>query len=134
MADQVLPFVRLFFACDDAVIDLADMKWGLKNPWHTVWMPPGVTENFGLEELWLYAQLTDGVGEYGLTVEVRNYETGERLGRSAPHRHEFVGGEQLLVTEFVFHLTRVPFPTPGLYVFGLMANHAELDGGTSYLR
>ena len=47
MADSVLPVVRLFFPCDNAVIDLKDMKWSLTNPWHTVAMPPGVREKFG---------------------------------------------------------------------------------------
>jgi len=61
MANVVKPIVRLFFPCDDAVIDLADMKWKLTNPWHTVGMPPGVTEKFSQEVIWLYAQLTDGV-------------------------------------------------------------------------
>ncbi|MBX9627317.1 MAG: hypothetical protein K2X82_26175 [Gemmataceae bacterium] len=134
MADRVKPVVRLFFPCDDAVIDLADGKWMLKNPWHTVGMPPGVREKFGQRLIWLYAQLTDGVGEFDLTVELRNYDTGERLGRSKPERWDFAGGDQLTVHEVVFKMENVPFPTPGLYVFQLMANHAELDGGAAYLR
>jgi len=60
VADIIKPVVHLFFPCDEAVLDLADEKWTLKNPWHTVAMPPGVTGNFVQEEIWLYAQLTAG--------------------------------------------------------------------------
>jgi len=134
MADRVKPIVRLFFPCDAAVIDLADNKWELKNPWHTVAMPPGVTEKFGQKELCLFAQLTDGVGDFNLSVELRNFDSGIRLGRSNPEPWDFAGGDQLTVHEVVFKMTNVPFPTPGLYAFHLMANHAETEGGVAYLR
>jgi hypothetical protein len=130
----VLPVVRLFFPCDEAALDLADMKWSLKNPWHTVQMPAGVTEKFGQRELWLHAQLTGGLGEFNLTVELRESDSGVRIGRpSPPERFEFVGG-QLAAVEVVFHMVNVPFPTPGHYTFKLLANRAELEGGLSELR
>jgi hypothetical protein len=134
MADRVLPIVRLFFPCDDAVLDLQDMKWSLKHPWSTVAMPPGVRENFGQEFIWLYAQLVEGVGEFMLSVEMRDYETGQWLGRSRPEPWDFAGGDQLAVHEVVFEMVNVPFPRPSLYVFQVMANHAELEGGTAFLR
>jgi len=40
----------------------------------------------------------------------------------------------LTVHEVVFRIREAPFEKPGLYEFQLMANHAELEGGTSYLR
>lgn len=134
MADRVKPIVRLFFACDAAVIDLADERWMLKNPWHTVWMPSGVRGGFGPRVIWLYAQLTDGLGDSNLTVELRNYDTGERLGRGEPERWDFDGEDRLTVHEVVFKMTNVPFPVPGLYVFQLMANLAVMADGTVYLR
>lgn len=118
---RVLPIVRLFFPCDAAVLDLQDMTWSLRNPWHTVWMPPGVTERFVQREVWLYAQLTDGIGTFRLNVELLD-EGG------------IVPQNQLLVTEAVFHMTNVPFPRPGLFTFKLKANYAELQGGTAELR
>lgn len=134
MADRVPPIVRLFFPCDSAVLDLADLKWQLTNPWHTVAMPAGVREKFGQKVIWLYAQLTDGVGEFNLTVELRNHDTGEFVGRSRPEWWDFLGGDQLTVHEVVFKMTNVPFPTPGLYMFRLLTNHVELEGGIAYLR
>ncbi len=132
MADIIKPVVRLFFPCDEAVLDLADDKWTLKNPWHTVAMPPSVTGNFVQEEIWLYAQLNGGVGAFRFSVQFRN-ETGRVVGKSKPSdERNLSGGNQ--VFEEVFHLTRVPFDKPGLYEFKLLGNHADLEGGTAYLR
>lgn len=131
MADIVKPIVRLFFACDEAILDLQDEKWTLKNPWCTVAMPPGVTEDFCQEEIWLYAQLTDGLGKFDLSVHLYD-ETGRRVGRSPPYPREFPGGS--VTVEEVFHLTEVPFDRPGVYEFRLLANHAELKGGVFTLR
>jgi len=129
MAMVVKPIVRLFFPCEDAVLDMEDGAWTLRNPLHTVSLPPGVT---GVGEIWLYAQLTEGVGTFNLSVEMRN-EEGIRIGkRSPPSNRNFPGG--VAVVEEVFHLVNVPFPRPGLYEFVLLANHAELEGGKTYLR
>ena len=131
MAVLVKPIVRLFFACDEAVLDMEDEKWTLKNPWHTVAMPQGVAEDFCQEEIWFYAQLTEGVGTFNLSVELRD-EAGLRVGRSKPSIREFPGG--MVMVEEVFQLTKMEFARPGLYEFVLLANHAELEGGRSYVR
>jgi hypothetical protein len=132
VADVIKPVVRLFFPCDEAILDLAEEKWTLKNPWHTVAMPPGVTGNFRQEEIWLYAQLAGGVGTFRFSVQLRD-ETGRIVGKSKPtEERELSGGNQVL--EEVFQMTRVPFEKPGLYEFVLLGNHAELEGGTAYLR
>jgi hypothetical protein len=132
VADIIKPVVRLFFACDEAILDLADQKWTLKNPWHTVAMPPGVTGNFAQEEIWLYAQLTGGLGTFRFSVQLRD-ETGRVVGKTKPSDERALsGGNQ--VFEEVFRLTRVPFDKPGLYEFKLLGNHADLEGGTAYLR
>lgn len=91
MSRQVLPSVPLFFPCDSAVIVLDDMKWLLKNPWHTVHMPEGVAERFVQREIWLYSQLVGGVGAFSFTVELHDIETGVRLGKaSKPESREFI--------------------------------------------
>jgi hypothetical protein len=129
VARVVKPIVRLFFPCEDATLDLEDESWTLKNPLHTISLPPGAT---GVKELWLYAQLTEGVGTFNLSVEMRT-EEGIRIGKgSPPSSRSFPGG--VAVVEEVFHLVNVPFARPGLYEFVLLANHAELEGGKSYLR
>jgi hypothetical protein len=114
VANLVKPVVRLFFPCDEAVLDTTDEKWTLKNPWHTVAMPPGVMKDFCQEEIWLYAQFSGGVGTFYLSVHLLD-DTGRVLGKSPPALWELSGGNQ--VCEEVFHLTKVPFPRPGLYEF-----------------
>jgi len=125
VADVIKPIVRLFFPCDDAILDIEDEKWTLTNPWHTLSMPTGITGGFRQEEIWLYAQLTGGVGTFNLSVHLYD-ERGKRLGQSRPLPREFEGG--ITVVEEVFHLTNVPFDGPGIYEFRLQANHAELEG------
>ena len=88
----VKPVVRLFFPCDEAIFDTRDEKWTLKNPWHTVAMPPGITQNFGQEEIWLYAQFSGGVGTFYLSVHLLD-DTGLVLGKSPPSLWELSGGE-----------------------------------------
>jgi hypothetical protein len=132
VANIVKPIVRLFFACDEAILDLTDGKWTLKNPWHTVAMPLGITGNFCQEEMWLYAQVVGGVGTFRFTVELRD-EAGLVVGRSKPSEERDLSGGNAVFEE-VFHLTRVPFDKPGNYEFKLLGNHAELEGGTAYLR
>ena len=134
MANRVLPRVRLFFPCDSAILDLADDKWVLKNPWHAVALPAGAGFPFRVVEIALYAQLTDGVGEFQLSVQLRHTESQTILGKSLPTPREFVGGGQLAVVEEVFLLSGVPFPRADLYEFNLLANHQLLEGGTAHLR
>jgi hypothetical protein len=94
-------------------------------------MPPGVTADFIQQEIWLYAQLTGGLGTFYLTVHLHD-ESGTRIGRSQPSSRDFPGG--LIAIEEVFHLINVPFDRPGVYEFRLLANHAELEGGRVDLR
>ncbi len=137
MADRVLPIVRLLFACDSVARDENEDKWILKNPWAVVTLPEGASFPFDAEEIWLYAQLTDGVGPFQLAVEVRHLRDNgshRTVGRSEPVEIEFGGGNQLAVIDTVFHLTQVPFDEPGLYRFVIMANYAELQGQVAEIR
>jgi hypothetical protein len=131
----MLPIVRFFFACDSAICDLADYKWAISNPWHTVQMPRGMTKGHGQKELWLYAQLAGGLGDFDLGVELRYYEPGRAdsfvLGRSGVERRTF--SHKLEIHEVVFQMVKVPFPRVGQYEFRLMAQGQELQNGTAFL-
>ncbi len=130
----VRPTVRLFFTCDSAVYDLADDRWELKNPWHTVWMRRGVRRKFGVKKLTLYVQVSGGLGDFDISV-VLQYLTGKVvLGRSDPQRASFAPDERLVVTELTFDMTDVPFPRPDTYEFRLMAGGEQLEGGSALLR
>lgn len=137
MADHVLPGVRLLFACDDAVFDTADNKWVVKHPWAVVMLPAGAVFPFRLADLWLYAQLTDGVGTFDVRVEMRQLLDGggrRSVGAGVPTRMTFPGGQQLLVFDSAFHMKQVPFREAGLYEFFLTADGEELQGQTAQVR
>ncbi len=137
------PIVRFFAVCADATLaipesgDLQAGWWELHNVLHTVWMPPGIVKGFGQKELFIYAQLTDGLGTFHLGVSVEevdlaNPKRNRLMGRSYPCPMTFTDPWQ--VVEEVFRLIRVPFPKPGQYRFQLLENGAELEGGTVFLR
>ena len=137
LADRVLPIVRLLFACDSVARDELEEKWILKNPWAVVTLPEGASFPFDAEEIWLYAQLAEGIGDFQLAVEVRQVRdngTERKVGRSEAGQIEFIGGNQLAVIDTVFQLTQVPFDEPGLYQFHVMANYAQLKGQIAEIR
>ncbi len=139
---KVRPMVRFFAVCADAVLsvpksmDLLDGWWELHNVLHTVWMPPGVTKNFCVKELFVYAQLTDDVGEYnlGVTVEeadLANPKRNRLMGRSEPSMVRFKDTWE--VAEVMVTLFRIPFTRPGQYHFKMMEGGEELSGGSCFL-
>ena len=134
MAAGVRPIVRLFFPCDAITPDPTDGKWVVKNPWHTVQMPPGVSRKFGQEEILFYSQLTNGLGEFSLGVVMQAYGGSVVFGQSKPEKRTFTTAGRLEVVEVKFEMTQVPFPKPDLYVFRLIAGGVELEGGIAYLR
>lgn len=92
MADRVLSTVRLLFACDSVARDEVEEKWILKNPWSIVALPEGASFPFDAEEIWLYAQLAEGIGEFQLAVEVRQLRDDgaeRKIGRSEGIEMEF---------------------------------------------
>ena len=137
------PTVRLMIVCADAVLNLPESMdfslgwWVIHRPFHTVWMPPGISRKFGVNELYVYAQITDGIGEFrlGLTVEevdLANPKRDRIMGRSEPRTISLENPWDVI--EESFKLTKVPFPKPGQYRFQLTESGHRLDGGTAYLR
>lgn len=144
MADRVIPTVRLIFPADDAILDLADGNWQLKNPWGSVLaLPPGSRFPFRAEEAWVYVQLTDGVGEFRLSVELRQLRddrTRRTVGWSEATPYNLPGGAQIFSTDAVFRLKNLPFREAGLYEFYVTAederagDRIELPGQTAVIR
>lgn len=138
MADRVLPIVRLLFPCDAATFDTASGRWTLTNPWAVLMLPTGATFPFDHGHLWLYAQLTEGVGAFNLGAELRlvlpdgSRPVVESWTNLMPV--QFPGGQQLQVFDTAFRLTEVPFERSGIYEFGLLGNYAPLQGRTVQFR
>jgi hypothetical protein len=53
MAAAVLPFVRLTFVCDAAVVDSPAEKWTLRNPRTVVLVPPEGSFPIRVPEFWV---------------------------------------------------------------------------------
>jgi hypothetical protein len=137
MAHRVPPLVRILLLCEDAAIDFETKECTLKNPWSVLELPEEASFPFRAEEFWAYAQLTDGVGQFDLQVEMRHaMADGSRrtVGWSSTVAADFPGGNQILVYGAVFHLKKVPFREPGLYEFRITASGQELPGMIAELR
>ena len=142
MASTVLPTVRLIFPCDDAQIDPQTQKWVIRHPWSTVFLPAGARFPFRLVEMKVYAQLTDGIGSFRLSVEmVQVRDDGSRrfIGAGAATQMSFPGNQRFLALDGVFHMKRVPFREAGLYEFRMIAETGAdefqpLPGQTALLR
>jgi hypothetical protein len=131
MANVILPSVKMFIPCLDLDVKPVVVIY---SPVHTIRMPPGVTVDYLLDEIWFYVALTDAVGRFRLSVEMLGEEE-IILARSEIQTSRFSGGMQLREMIFGFSIATVPLPRPGLYEFRLVANHTHLrDGGTAILR
>jgi hypothetical protein len=134
---RVLPSVPLLFPCERIEVEEADAQVVVLNPLAAVALPPGASFPFNVDELWVYAQLTDGVGTFQVAVEMRQRlddGTERVVGRTTPVTIPFPGGGQLGVIDAAFCLTDVPIDEPGLYEFRVLADDDELEGHTPTLR
>ena len=138
MAASVFPVVKLLFACDTAFADPMDAKWVLKNPWSVVMLPPGATFPFRAEDFRVYAHLTDGLGEFEVSVQLRHLRdddtfrtTGSRQDRNTV---VFSRRGQSVLIDVVFEFKNAPFREAGRYEFCVVANGQVGSGQTAALR
>ena len=141
MADSVLPSVRILLPCDDAIFDLADQAWSLKNPLGTLQLPSGATFPYRVENMAVYAQFVGGLGAFDVAVEMLRWDidgSKKLIGTSAVTRYEFFHGQQLLTLATAFQLKMVPFRFAGIYEFRAVATTAGrsqlLSGQSAELR
>lgn len=135
MADRVFPTVHLLVPCESAHHESEEVI--LANPWATIILPEGASFPFDLDDLCVFAQLTDGVGSLELSVEMcQHYDDGtvRIVGTGSWMPVTFSGGTQLGVYDAVFHLSNVPFDEAGLYEFRIVADDVVLDGHRAILR
>src|SRR5207245_222412 len=113
-----------------AVYDLRTDRWMLTNPWSTVALPPGAKFPFRAEELWVYVQLTDGLGEFDLAVEMRHLvddHPARVVGWSPVTKLEFPATGRLLAIDTAFAMRGVPFREPGMYEIRVFADGDDPD-------
>ena len=66
----ILPMVRRLIACDAAYFDDDEGRWVMKGPWSVRFLDEGVEFPFQPAELWVYIELTGGLGPVCLGVLV----------------------------------------------------------------
>ena len=135
--NRVFPTVTLAVPCLKAEYDTQTGEVVVRNPLAVIGLPPGQSFPFDAEEVWVYAQLTGGLGAFRLAIELRErlLDGSERVvGRSGMGDWTFTPGNRLFVIDAVFCLTAVPFDNPGLYEFWVLADDQELDGHVPVLR
>jgi hypothetical protein len=137
----ILPRVRRLLVGTSAVYDLADNQWEVKSPWCVRFLPPGKKFPYRESEIWVYIQLSGGLGPVRLGVELRQKMETLRDIPGEPafpttYRHVGVvveenpftfpaGDNRLTVYETAIRLSRVPFREEGVYEFRIIALTAE---------
>ena len=115
------PVVKLILVCDSIVYDMRANHWELSDPRTVAVLPPGTTFPFREDELWVYAQLVDGEGEYKLAVMVRQRLNDGSYVRPKVSEPTTVSLEpnqhRLFPKPVVFRFHRIPFAEEGLYEF-----------------
>jgi hypothetical protein len=134
MPPTVRPIVRLVLPCETISHDPAAGRIVLTNPIAVA----SHTAPFDVPELWVYSQLTAGVGTFRLSVDLRQvYDDGTPprvVGRSDMLHLTFPGANQLNVYDIPFRMADVPFDGPGLYEFRVLADDTDLEGHTAVVR
>lgn len=141
MADRVLPVVRKLIVCNDAAYTEIDEKagiwrWQITDILSVVKFPPGVTGNFDVERLWIYAQFADAVGEFDLCVRMQRVrlEEGREIveqpikSTSDTTRVDFLDFPRLDTRDFAFEWIQLPIDEAGVYRFSVWSNYVRLPG------
>jgi hypothetical protein len=126
MPNGQTPFVLQFLPCEWAAFNPTANAWLLTRPLHTTARSAGSTTLYLLPELWLYVQLTDGIGTYDIRVECRTAETSLFIGASRIVRRTFPPN-RLDVVETAFCFRNLPLPESGVYEFRLLADDIPLQ-------
>jgi hypothetical protein len=122
--------VRTMLLCEKA--SEKNGIWTLENPLSGILVMPGIDGAHTLQQVWLYTQLSGGLGSYNLSVQVRAIDEDFILGRSSTTAQEFPV-ERDMVLEQVFRFKHLQFPKSELYEFQLFANHVPVEDGAVFL-
>jgi hypothetical protein len=118
------PICKAILLCDHVIVDALTKKLsiiGIFEAFAIVSTPP-TTAPFTA-----FLQMTDGVGRYGVTIEIHDLQTGKILGRTREVQIEFPQRQTKL--NFFSPVPPLPLPTPhvGRYDFVVFADGQEID-------
>lgn len=117
---QRAPIGKAVFLCDDVVRDAAKNKTSVLNMFDTVRLDAGTAFPYHLRKLCVFAECTDGLGEFALFVEIERADTEEVVYRSAFQSVTFT--DPLKSVKICFRLGKCVFPEPGDYTVQLFGD------------
>lgn len=125
--------VRNVIVCED-VIQGPGGRCTLVTPLTDLGMARGVRERWVMPRCAVYVQLTDGLGDYRIDVEIRAFDSNFRINPRAPQTVSFGAHgtpSRDTVIECVFRYRNLHIVRPEKYVFQVMSNYVELPNGAA---
>ncbi len=120
-----LPIVRHFVPCRKIERWRDGRSYSLECVIHQMRPIQNSVYPFVCSELWLFAQLTDGTGDYSFQVELVRF--GSETTHRWPPQIINLGTDPLRVFDWPMCFTNVLFEEPGTYEFRLRCNGLLLD-------
>lgn len=116
------PVCKAILLCDAVLTDPFTGKGSLIGILSQFTLPefPGDTPPF-----FVYLQLTDGIGSYLLSIELRDRATDEAMYEGELMEIEFA--ERAVKNNIVLPMPPLPLPHPGAYDFIVFADGQEID-------
>jgi hypothetical protein len=125
LAPARIPNVRHFIACARVERSPSGRTVSLINLLHTLRPLAGHGFPLRFPEIWLYAQMSDGLGELAFQLQVVECDSETSIRSSAPVTMD-LGTDPLIVFGWPVRLLALEFPRPGLCEFRLHCNGQEL--------
>jgi hypothetical protein len=116
----VMPIVRLFFPCAH-IDENGEGSITIVDPIDSIFLPPGIEENFTLGPIYLYVQVKEGLGSFYFRVEVKE-ERGRRLARTKPMQVTFSRKNHNVAEGLIFIVRDLHLAEPCVVRFELFAN------------
>jgi len=133
----ILPTVARLIVCDEAYFDDDEGRWVIKEPWAVRFLGEGVEFPFQPAELWVYLELTGGLGPVRLgiwvdrTMDFRESpnpaedfqpQYREVWARAMSEPYDFPsGGSRQVVSVASLPLEELTFPEEGAFEFRAFA-------------
>ena len=105
------PIAKPVFICDEIVRDDASGKTSILNMFDFVRPPEPAVFPFKLRKLCVFAELSDGFGEFQFRVEIARLDTGDVVTRSSERTYDFL--DRLKNVVVFFRMLDCRFPVAG---------------------
>jgi hypothetical protein len=115
------PIVRHFIACERVEVSPEGRQVSLVNVVYALRPLPDASYPILHPQLWLFAQMTDGQGQFPFSIDMVFMDDEETLF-SLPSVTLDLGQDPLAVRGWAKQLTKILFEKPGIYEFRLLCD------------